>query len=242
MKAILNLSLLLLTTIVLAQNPKENCINNVTGKVLKKNSGKEITSALIQLKLNGNVVEETYSDADGSFSFQLKCASRYQISAVYENYSKSIKLVFTSNTNTDHILKLELIPLNEFKIENGVKKIVLEPIEFEPDDASITKESAIQLDMIVDILNKYNNLKIDIVFHTNNMGDLNFLKNLSQKRADACANFITSKGIDSNRINAVGLGFEKPVEKCNNDIMKQNKARCVENYRTEFIVNSEIIE
>ncbi len=242
MKTIINFMLLLFTTVVIAQNPKENCINNVTGKVLNKNSGKEITNALIQLKLNGNVVEETYSDAEGSFSFQLNCASRYQVSAIYENYSKSIKLVFTSNTNTNHILKLELIPLNEFKIENGVKMIVMEPLEFEPDDASITKETALQLDMVVDILNKYNNLKIDIVFHTNNMGDLSFLKNLSQKRADACANYITSKGIDSNRTNAAGLGFEKPIDKCNNDIMKQNKDRCVDNDRTEFIVKSDIIE
>ncbi len=242
MKTIVNLFFLLITSFALAQNPEEKCINTVNGKVIDKSTNNEIANSLVQLKANGTIVEETHTDADGSFSFQLKCDTRYQISAICENYSKGVKLIFTLNTKTDHNITLELIPMVEFKIEDNTKKIVMEPIQFEPDDNSITPDAAEQLDFVVELLKKYNNMKINLAFHSNNMGNFDFLKNLSQKRADICARYITERGIDPSRINAVGYGFEKPIEKCNDDMMMTNKTRCVDNYRTEFIVISDVIK
>jgi outer membrane protein OmpA-like peptidoglycan-associated protein len=225
-----------------AQNDTSNCINNVTGKVVNKQTKSHISNALIQLKLNGKVVEELHTDSNGTFTFSLDCEARYQISAVYENFSKSIKLVYTTNTQNNHDVLMEMIPLNEFKVVNDKKMIAIEPIEFEPDDYSVTKEIAAQLDFVFELLNKYNNLQIEIAFHSNNMGEFEFLKSLTQKRADVCANYIINKGISSSRIVSKGYGFSAPISDCNNEEMKENKKRCLNNLRTEFIVTSDIIE
>lgn len=237
MKNIFLTLLLFAFTFVFANN--NDCKNNLSGKVVNKQTGAPITKAFIQLKLNGQIVEEKYADDKGGFNFSLKCDQRYQVSAIFENYSKGIKLVFTSKIETNSDLTIEMIPLNEFKIEKDQKMIVMEQIEFEPDDFSISKEAALQLDAVVEIMNKYNYMNLEIAFHTNNMGDLNFLKNLSQKRADACANYIIQKGVSSSRIKAVGYGFEKPIDDCKKESMQTNKERCTKNNRTEFIVISE---
>ena len=225
-----------------SQTENNTCFNQVSGKVINKQTQAVIPNAFIQLKLNGVIIEELHSDENGMFTFQLNCDARYQISSVYENFTKSIKLVFTAKNPENHTVLLEMIPLNEFKIINNQKLIVLEPIYFEPDDFSITKEASNQLDMVSDIMNKYAQLKIEIAFHSNNMGDLNFLKSLSQKRADTCAEYLYKKGVNSSRITAKGYGFSNPITDCDKESMKGNKEKCLKNYRTEFIVTSEIIE
>jgi len=227
---------------LIAQNENIKCYNTVNGKVINKKTTSLIVNALIQLKLNGVLVKEIHSDKNGMFSFDLNCDSRYQISAIYENYSKSTKLVFTSKINNSHEIILEMLPLNEFINIDNKKILVLEPIEFEPDDSTITKEIALQLDVVAETMNKYAQIQIEIAFHSNNMGDLGFLKSLTQKRADACASYLISKGINTSRILAKGYGFSSPIAECDKENMKQNKERCIKNYRTEFVLTSEIVE
>lgn len=220
----------------------ETCFNQVNGKVVNKSTGNVIANAFIQLKTNGKIIEEMHSDGSGMFQFKLNCDTRYQVSAVFENYSKSIKLVFTSKTTATHEIVLEMLPLNEFVVENGKKVIVMEPIEFEPDDNTVTQDIAAQLDHVVELLTKYSNIKIEIAFHTNNLGDLTFLKNLSQKRADACSSYIVGKGIDPSRVIATGYGFTNPIEGCNTPEMISRKEKCTKNSRTEFVVISDVVE
>ncbi len=84
------ISLIFVLSVALnAQNENTKCINTVNGKVINKKTTSQIVNALIQLKLNGVLVKEIHSDSNGMFSFNLNCDSRYQISALCENYSKS---------------------------------------------------------------------------------------------------------------------------------------------------------
>lgn len=237
------ISLIFVLSVALnAQNENTKCINTVNGKVINKKTTSQIVNALIQLKLNGVLVKEIHSDSNGMFSFNLNCDSRYQISAIYENYSKSTKLVFTTKTNNNQEITLEMLPLNEFINIDNKKVLVMEPIEFEPDDSTITKEIALQLDVVAETMNKYAQIQIEIAFHSNNMGDLSFLKSLTQKRADACASYMISKGISASRIVAKGYGFSSPIAECDKENMTQNKERCNKNYRTEFVLTSELVE
>lgn len=242
MKKVLLILVLACSIKSISQDLIKNCSNQVTGKVVNKQSKASIPNALVQLKLNGKIVEQTHSDVNGSFAFNLECDSRYQISAVFENYSKSIKLVFTAREDTSHEVLLEMIPLSEFKIVGDKRVIVMENIEFEPDDFTVGKEIGNQLDIVVELMNKYTQIQIEIGFHSNNMGDLNFLKSLTQKRADACASYIINKGIAPERVTAKGYGFTAPLPDCDNDNMRLNKERCNKNSRTEFVVTSDLIE
>jgi hypothetical protein len=54
---------------MISQDLVKNCSNSVTGKVVNKQSKASISNALIQLKLNGKIVEQIHSDVNGSFAF-----------------------------------------------------------------------------------------------------------------------------------------------------------------------------
>jgi OOP family OmpA-OmpF porin len=63
----------------------------------------------------------------------------------------------------------------------------------------------------VDVLNKDPELKIEIQGHTDNTGTRRYNQTLSEKRARAVMEYITNKGIDEDRLSAVGYGPDRPI-------------------------------
>ena len=68
-----------------------------------------------------------------------------------------------------------------------------------------------KLKYVLEALNKYPVLKIDIEGHTDITGSAKLNKALSQKRANTIMNFLISKGTAKDRLTATGYGSEKPV-------------------------------
>ena len=54
-------------------------------------------------------------------------------------------------------------------------------------------------------------VKAEVQGHTDNVGDAAKNKALSQKRADAVAKYLVSKGVDASRLTSVGYGSEMPI-------------------------------
>jgi outer membrane protein OmpA-like peptidoglycan-associated protein len=71
-------------------------------------------------------------------------------------------------------------------------------------------------------------LKIEISGHTDNTGSATINESLSQSRADAVVQYLTSKGIAANRLTSKGYGSSKPVATNTTDDGRQ------QNRRTEF--------
>ncbi|MFI5301922.1 MAG: OmpA family protein, partial [Polyangiales bacterium] len=53
--------------------------------------------------------------------------------------------------------------------------------------------------------------RIEISGHTDNVGNPKTNKALSEKRAQACRDYLISKGIDGARVQAIGYGDERPI-------------------------------
>lgn len=86
-----------------------------------------------------------------------------------------------------------------------------------------------KLTYVLDALNKYPTLKIDIEGHTDNTGSAKMNKALSQKRANKIQSYLMSKGVAKDRLTATGFGLEKPVS--NNKTVKGRQ----ENRRVELL-------
>jgi outer membrane protein OmpA-like peptidoglycan-associated protein len=98
------------------------------------------------------------------------------------------------------------------RIQITDKMIILkEKIFFAFNKAVIKPESFPLLDEIVQALADHPTFIIRIEGHTDNKGNKNYNKTLSQKRAEAVRAYIIRKGIDGSRLTAVGYGMEKPI-------------------------------
>lgn len=90
-------------------------------------------------------------------------------------------------------------------------RFVLEGVTFDSGKATIRDASYAQLDGVVEYMNAKKSAQIEISGHTDNAGNAKANKVLSEKRAQACRDYIVSKGIDASRVRAVGYGDERPI-------------------------------
>lgn len=91
------------------------------------------------------------------------------------------------------------------------KPFILAGVNFDTGKATIRPESFRQLDTVVDFMAHKKDARVEISGHTDNVGNARDNKALSERRAQACRNYIVSKGIDKKRLDAVGFGDEHPI-------------------------------
>lgn len=93
----------------------------------------------------------------------------------------------------------------------------------------IQKRSNKLLDQVANVLKAHPEItSVQIEGHTDNQGKPDYNKDLSQRRADAVRTYLVKKGVDADRITAIGFGQEKPVAE---NTTKAGKAK---NRRVEF--------
>ena len=91
-----------------------------------------------------------------------------------------------------------------------------------------------KLDETVTVMNTNPQISnVTITGYTDRLGSDKYNMKLSQRRAESVKNYMTSKGVASNRLVAVGRGESDPVVKCN-DRNRSNLIACLEpNRRVE---------
>jgi OOP family OmpA-OmpF porin len=109
--------------------------------------------------------------------------------------------------------------------------ITLKNIFFETNESELLPTSSFELDKLVQYLTTSSNTTIKISGHTDNTGNEDKNKILSETRAKAVAEYLISKGIGKSRINFVGYGGLKPIASNDTDSGKQ------QNRRVEFVIN-----
>ncbi len=92
------------------------------------------------------------------------------------------------------------------QVEKAAKAIF-----FETGKATIKKASFKSLDAVVSILKSDNTLYADIEGHTDNVGEDEANKTLSNNRAASVRDYFISKGIDGGRLTSQGFGESQPI-------------------------------
>jgi outer membrane protein OmpA-like peptidoglycan-associated protein len=82
---------------------------------------------------------------------------------------------------------------------------------FEFDDYRIGEASYPILDEVVNIMNRYPKLRLEIAAHTDNMGSFEYNMTLSQKRAQSIVDYLVEKGIEAERLIGMGYGESRPI-------------------------------
>lgn len=110
---------------------------------------------------------------------------------------------------------------------------IIESLYYAYGDYKIDAAGQNILDKVITVLNSNANLNIELSSHTDSRSSDSYNLSLSQKRAKAAVDYLISKGINKNRLKAVGYGETRLLNNCKND------APCTEeehakNRRTEF--------
>ncbi len=99
----------------------------------------------------------------------------------------------------------------EGKKKGEHERFVLSGVTFDTGKATIRPDSLPRLDGVVEFMTHKPSVRIEISGHTDNVGNPKSNKALSEKRAQACRDYLISKGIEASRIEAVGYGDERPI-------------------------------
>ena len=105
---------------------------------------------------------------------------------------------------------IHIIPAHIIEAAERVEKF--NKIYFAFDQYELTNRAKRYLSSIVGVLNEVPDAKIAIDGHASSLGDATYNEILSQKRAHAVAEFLVNKGVDRDRIVAVGYGSRVPNE------------------------------
>jgi outer membrane protein OmpA-like peptidoglycan-associated protein len=119
--------------------------------------------------------------------------------------------------------------------------IEINPINFDLNKYKIRPDAATELDKIVEVMNKYPNMEVELGSHTDCRASKAYNEKLSDRRAKASAAYIKSKITNPERIYGKGYGESKLLNGC--ECEGAVKSDCSEeehekNRRTEFKVIS----
>jgi outer membrane protein OmpA-like peptidoglycan-associated protein len=99
--------------------------------------------------------------------------------------------------------------------------IVLDNIKFDQSKSDLLLPGMKELDDVYELLKKYPEAKVALTGHTSQEGNRKDNINLSEDRAKACKSYLVKKGIKSSRIQAFGIGPDKPVSTTNSELNRR---------------------
>ncbi len=97
------------------------------------------------------------------------------------------------------------------RVGEGIKITFASGILFATNSSNLTPEAAGNITQLSETLNKYADTNVVIEGHTDSSGSDAINQPLSERRAQAVANNLSSNGVDMSRIDAKGYGASQPV-------------------------------
>ncbi len=115
----------------------------------------------------------------------------------------------------------------ELKAEQTERGLVmsLSDVLFAFDSAALLPGAARALGEVAGLLNEFPDRRIAVEGHTDNVGSEDYNQRLSQRRAEAVAALLESRGVDASRVESRGLGESMPVASNDEDSGRQANRR-----------------
>ncbi|MDN6857769.1 OmpA family protein [Pseudomonas sp. CAN2814] len=110
---------------------------------------------------------------------------------------------------------------------DDIKLIMPGNITFATDSANIAPSFYTPLNNLANSFKEFNQNSVEIVGYTDSTGSRQHNMNLSQRRAQSVATYLTSQGVDPSRVSTRGMGPDQPVAS-NADVNGRAQNRRVE--------------
>jgi outer membrane protein OmpA-like peptidoglycan-associated protein/tetratricopeptide (TPR) repeat protein len=213
----------------LYKEARPQVVTYMKGTVFDRNTGKKLDAKfeLTNLKTGLVGIESFSNKTTGEFLVCLPANNDYALTVSkdgYLFYSENFNLS-GKNSSTDPVLKD--VPLEP--IETGAK-VIMKNVFFETDSFDLMETSKVELNNLIDLLEKNHSVEIEIGGHTDNVGKHEYNITLSENRAKSVITYLTENGIAADRLSFKGYGETQPVD------TNETEAGRANNRRTEFKV------
>lgn len=171
----------------------------------------------------------------GEFEIKLPTGFLYSIRAETKDHISESQTIDLRNITSDTYKKrldFRLRPIEVVSIEENAL-FTMNSVFFDFDKAVLKPESFPELERIVELMKDKATMTIEIAGHTDNRGTATYNQKLSERRADAVKKYLTTKGVDHDRITIIGLGETQPI--VSNDDEKEGREI---NRRVEFKIKT----
>lgn len=214
-------------------------VQTLSGLIIEEKSKLTIPNATIKvMNLFDEVIQEQTSDEKGNYTLTLPCLNEYVIEFSKPGYStKKINYVVDEVPNKSEKKDIYLTKFDDLvKKEDGVLKIIVEPIYFDYNKWDITPKAIVELDKVLKVMQEFPEIIIKIESHTDSRGKDAYNLSLSDKRAKATQTYLLEKGIENSRIeSAIGYGESRLKNHCD-DGVKCSEDLHSNNRRSDFII------
>jgi peptidoglycan-associated lipoprotein len=187
-------------------------------------------------------VDSKTNFAGNNFSFLLDSDKSYKAYVTREGYYPD-SIVFNTNGIFDdytakHTVTLKARPVEElYETVEINEPIRLNNINFDLDKADILPAGETDLNYLVELMEQYPDMIIELSSHTDSQGDAAYNQKLSQRRADSTKKWLMNEGIGANRLKTVGYGEKVLLNQCKNGVKCSDDEHRL-NRRTEFKIIS----
>ncbi|WP_438710035.1 OmpA family protein [Aquimarina muelleri] len=217
---------------------KKPCEITISGLITDKDTNALLPDTKVSVyNSNNDLIQSVVVGEEATYTQLVKCKSKYFVRAEKEGYTTLEKLVNTlDKTETlDTPLALEK-KIKSADVGDDLAKILsLQPIYFDFNGAQIRLDAKVELAKVIEVMNQYTTMKIEVRSHTDSHGDDAYNLDLSERRAKSTVQYIIDNGISADRITGKGLGETQPVNDCGNDT-NCDKQEYQLNRRSEFII------
>jgi outer membrane protein OmpA-like peptidoglycan-associated protein len=194
----------------------------ITGRILNKTTNTLVSGGKVRYGSN-NITDNLITTEDGYYTLRIPKGIEFQLIPEKGGFSgKMEKALFRRDYyyfQESYTIDLYLEPLQEGS------KIELRPIFFQQSKAIILEPSYAELQRLADILIENPGMAIRVEGHTDNIGQMEDLLQLSQDRAQAVKDFLVDRGVSADRIETAGYGAQFPLTENNSDEERSQNRR-----------------
>ena len=213
------------------------CLQTINGVVRNNETKALMPGALIAiLDSDGKQLQITAADeVEATYTFDVPCNATYTIVGTNDGFLRKEIEVTTVNDIGAEPIKQDVFLEPEFIAVGDEVLVNIDRIYFDLNKWNIRKDAAEELAKVIEVMNKYPEMKIHATSHTDSRGSKRYNQKLSKLRANSTIEYLVSNGVDASRLTSEGFGETKLVNNCSDGVRCSKKEHQL-NRRTQFSV------
>lgn len=177
---------------------------NIEGSV-RTAAGDDLGDAVIKIVGDNGTIANVKTKKNGTYSIPVQKGAKYLLLGTCRGFLNSKSELEIGDEEKSKNFTVD------FSLTSISKPVKMDNIFYEFGSAKLTPDSYKGLDALVKLLNDNPNITIEIGAHTDYVGSDESNKKLSEERAKSVTDYLMEKGIEKERLTAVGYGETEPV-------------------------------